>query len=149
MLVHRTHFQPCFIGHIFNPVFIVLNLIPKEKVEELQSQTALYFPHSACFSFWFRCACFLNQNCFAIDFSWVCSWLSFLCLVTGIRMVMQFVILLYLVSDLFRISGMERWLAVSKYVIKFITVYPIKSCAGFSVERWPLCSTGKCLSYAP
>ncbi|KAL9409897.1 hypothetical protein AB3S75_048173 [Citrus x aurantiifolia] len=39
-------------------------------------------------------------------------------------------------------EGMERWLAVSKYVIKFITVYPIKSCAGFSVERWPLCSTG-------
>ncbi|KAH9677140.1 Molybdenum cofactor sulfurase [Citrus sinensis] len=60
----------------------------------------------------------------------------------GIRMVMQFVILLYLASDLFRISGMERWLSVSKYVIKFITVYPIKSCAGFSVERWPLCSTG-------
>lgn len=64
-------------------------------------------------------------------------------------MVMQFVILLYLASDLFRISGMERWLSVSKYVIKSITVYPIKSCAGFSVERWPLCSTGKCLSYAP
>ncbi|XP_024035749.1 molybdenum cofactor sulfurase isoform X4 [Citrus clementina] len=39
-------------------------------------------------------------------------------------------------------EGMERWLSVSKYVIKFITVYPIKSCAGFSVERWPLCSTG-------
>lgn len=39
-------------------------------------------------------------------------------------------------------EGMERWLSVSKYVIKFVTVYPIKSCAGFSVERWPLCSTG-------
>lgn len=39
-------------------------------------------------------------------------------------------------------EGMERWLSVSKYVIKSITVYPIKSCAGFSVERWPLCSTG-------
>lgn len=63
-------------------------------------------------------------------------------------MVMQFVILLYLASDLFRISGIERRLSVLKF-IKSITVYPIKSCAGFSVERWPLCSTGKCLSYAP
>ncbi|MCL7033086.1 hypothetical protein MKW94_000561, partial [Papaver nudicaule] len=26
--------------------------------------------------------------------------------------------------------------------LKAITVYPIKSCAGFSVDRWPLCSTG-------
>ncbi|KAH9677147.1 Molybdenum cofactor sulfurase [Citrus sinensis] len=45
-------------------------------------------------------------------------------------------------SSHFSPEGMERWLSVSKYVIKFITVYPIKSCAGFSVERWPLCSTG-------
>ncbi|KAL9412479.1 hypothetical protein AB3S75_045995 [Citrus x aurantiifolia] len=45
-------------------------------------------------------------------------------------------------SSHFSPEGMERWLSVSKYVIKFITVYPIKSCAGFSVKRWPLCSTG-------
>lgn len=42
----------------------------------------------------------------------------------------------------FSMEGMERWLSVSKSFIKSITVYPIKSCAGFSVERWPLCSTG-------
>jgi len=28
------------------------------------------------------------------------------------------------------------------HYLKSITVYPIKSCAGFSVIRWPLCRTG-------
>ncbi|CAN8293056.1 unnamed protein product [Cochlearia groenlandica] len=28
------------------------------------------------------------------------------------------------------------------YYLKSITIYPIKSCAGFSVTRWPLCRTG-------
>ncbi|KAK6149517.1 hypothetical protein DH2020_017042 [Rehmannia glutinosa] len=30
----------------------------------------------------------------------------------------------------------------TRYFLKSITVYPIKSCAGFSVESWPLSSTG-------
>ncbi|CAH2037341.1 unnamed protein product [Thlaspi arvense] len=28
------------------------------------------------------------------------------------------------------------------YFLKSVTIYPIKSCAGFSVNRWPLCKTG-------
>ncbi|XP_024008774.1 molybdenum cofactor sulfurase isoform X2 [Eutrema salsugineum] len=28
------------------------------------------------------------------------------------------------------------------YFLKSVTIYPIKSCAGFSVNRWPLCRTG-------
>ncbi|XP_013587006.1 PREDICTED: molybdenum cofactor sulfurase isoform X1 [Brassica oleracea var. oleracea] len=28
------------------------------------------------------------------------------------------------------------------YYLKSVTIYPIKSCAGFSVNRWPLCRTG-------
>ncbi|KFK43865.1 hypothetical protein AALP_AA1G184100 [Arabis alpina] len=28
------------------------------------------------------------------------------------------------------------------YYLKSVTIYPIKSCAGFSVTRWPLCRTG-------
>ncbi|CAH8381281.1 unnamed protein product [Eruca vesicaria subsp. sativa] len=29
-----------------------------------------------------------------------------------------------------------------RHYLKSITIYPIKSCAGFSVNRWPLCRTG-------
>ncbi|XP_057765284.1 molybdenum cofactor sulfurase [Salvia miltiorrhiza] len=36
-------------------------------------------------------------------------------------------------------EGVER---TSRYFLKSITIYPIKSCAGFSVESWPLCNTG-------
>ncbi|KAJ4705834.1 Molybdenum cofactor sulfurase [Melia azedarach] len=39
-------------------------------------------------------------------------------------------------------EGIERRISPLKYFIKSVTVYPIKSCAGFSVEHWPLCSTG-------
>ncbi|KAL0363026.1 UNVERIFIED_CONTAM: Molybdenum cofactor sulfurase [Sesamum calycinum] len=37
-------------------------------------------------------------------------------------------------------EGVER--VATRYFLKSITVYPIKSCAGFTVESWPLCSTG-------
>ncbi|KAK4439592.1 Molybdenum cofactor sulfurase [Sesamum alatum] len=37
-------------------------------------------------------------------------------------------------------GGVER--VTTRYFLKSITVYPIKSCAGFTVESWPLCSTG-------
>ncbi|KAL0443167.1 UNVERIFIED_CONTAM: Molybdenum cofactor sulfurase [Sesamum latifolium] len=37
-------------------------------------------------------------------------------------------------------EGVER--VTTRYFLKSITVYPIKSCAGFTVESWPLCSTG-------
>ncbi|XP_042007194.1 molybdenum cofactor sulfurase-like isoform X2 [Salvia splendens] len=36
-------------------------------------------------------------------------------------------------------EGIER---TSRYFLKSITVYPIKSCAGFSVGSWPLSNTG-------
>ncbi|KAG6405172.1 hypothetical protein SASPL_132758 [Salvia splendens] len=36
-------------------------------------------------------------------------------------------------------EGVER---TSRYFLKSITVYPIKSCAGFSVGSWPLSNTG-------
>ncbi|KAL1556065.1 Molybdenum cofactor sulfurase [Salvia divinorum] len=36
-------------------------------------------------------------------------------------------------------EGVER---ISRYFLKSITVYPIKSCAGFSVASWPLSNTG-------
>ncbi|KAK0597739.1 hypothetical protein LWI29_028205 [Acer saccharum] len=42
----------------------------------------------------------------------------------------------------FSTEGVDRELLASNHFIKSITIYPIKSCAGFSVERWPLCSTG-------
>ncbi|KAI3456698.1 hypothetical protein Pfo_013361 [Paulownia fortunei] len=49
--------------------------------------------------------------------------------------------------DLFRATpldpateGTER--VATRYFLKSITIYPIKSCAGFSVESWPLSSTG-------
>uniref|UniRef100_A0A1J3IJS7 Molybdenum cofactor sulfurase n=1 Tax=Noccaea caerulescens TaxID=107243 RepID=A0A1J3IJS7_NOCCA len=32
--------------------------------------------------------------------------------------------------------------SIPSYYLKSITIYPIKSCAGFSVNRWPLCRTG-------
>ncbi|XP_059661845.1 molybdenum cofactor sulfurase isoform X2 [Cornus florida] len=32
--------------------------------------------------------------------------------------------------------------ATTRYYLRSITIYPIKSCAGFSVDSWPLCSTG-------
>ncbi|XP_022865528.1 molybdenum cofactor sulfurase isoform X2 [Olea europaea var. sylvestris] len=32
--------------------------------------------------------------------------------------------------------------AIARYFLKSITIYPIKSCAGFSVESWPLTRTG-------
>ncbi|KAH6768695.1 molybdenum cofactor sulfurase [Perilla frutescens var. frutescens] len=31
---------------------------------------------------------------------------------------------------------------ITRYFLKSITIYPIKSCAGFSVESWPLSNTG-------
>ncbi|PIN09781.1 Molybdenum cofactor sulfurase [Handroanthus impetiginosus] len=37
-------------------------------------------------------------------------------------------------------EGFER--VTTKYFLRSITIYPIKSCAGFSVQSWPLCSTG-------
>ncbi|KAL2495750.1 Molybdenum cofactor sulfurase [Forsythia ovata] len=37
-------------------------------------------------------------------------------------------------------EGVDR--ATARYFLKSITVYPIKSCAGFSVESWPLTRTG-------
>ncbi|CAK9157769.1 unnamed protein product [Ilex paraguariensis] len=37
-------------------------------------------------------------------------------------------------------EGFER--APSRYYLRSITVYPIKSCAGFKVDSWPLSSTG-------
>ncbi|XP_044504727.1 molybdenum cofactor sulfurase-like isoform X2 [Mangifera indica] len=39
-------------------------------------------------------------------------------------------------------EGTDGIHSVSNYFIKSITVYPIKSCAGFSAQCWPLCSTG-------
>ncbi|KAJ0043290.1 hypothetical protein Pint_17724 [Pistacia integerrima] len=39
-------------------------------------------------------------------------------------------------------EGTDRILSASNYFIKSVTLYPIKSCAGFSVQRWPLCITG-------
>ncbi|CAA7056729.1 unnamed protein product [Microthlaspi erraticum] len=32
--------------------------------------------------------------------------------------------------------------SIPSYYLKSVTIYPIKSCAGFSVNRWPLCRTG-------
>lgn len=37
-------------------------------------------------------------------------------------------------------EGADR--AIARYFLKSITIYPIKSCAGFSVESWPLSRTG-------
>lgn len=37
-------------------------------------------------------------------------------------------------------EGVEK--KTERYFLKSITIYPIKSCAGFSVESWPLCNTG-------
>ncbi|CAN1263313.1 Molybdenum cofactor sulfurase [Linum perenne] len=42
----------------------------------------------------------------------------------------------------FSSEGCERRLPSDVYQLKAITVYPIKSCAGFRVESWPLSSTG-------
>ncbi|XP_031275116.1 molybdenum cofactor sulfurase-like isoform X1 [Pistacia vera] len=39
-------------------------------------------------------------------------------------------------------EGTDRILSASNYFIKSVTLYPIKSCAGFSVQHWPLCNTG-------
>ncbi|BFG28744.1 hypothetical protein CerSpe_150180 [Prunus speciosa] len=39
-------------------------------------------------------------------------------------------------------QGSESRLAAASFYLKSITVYPIKSCAGFNVESWPLSSTG-------
>ncbi|KAK6270322.1 hypothetical protein POUND7_007427 [Theobroma cacao] len=39
-------------------------------------------------------------------------------------------------------EGLENRLSSSGCYLKSITIYPIKSCAGFSVESWPLSSTG-------
>lgn len=45
-----------------------------------------------------------------------------------------------------KIVGPESRLPTASLYLKSITVYPIKSCAGFTVESWPLSSTG---SYLP
>lgn len=39
-------------------------------------------------------------------------------------------------------EGRERRLSTTSFRLKSITIYPIKSCAGFSVEGWPLSNTG-------
>lgn len=39
-------------------------------------------------------------------------------------------------------EGRERRLSTTAFRLKSITIYPIKSCAGFSVEGWPLSNTG-------
>ncbi|XWS10763.1 hypothetical protein CRYUN_Cryun38cG0025700 [Craigia yunnanensis] len=39
-------------------------------------------------------------------------------------------------------EGIENRLSSSGCYLKSITIYPIKSCAGFSVKSWPLSSTG-------
>ncbi|KAJ9672955.1 hypothetical protein PVL29_026284 [Vitis rotundifolia] len=38
-------------------------------------------------------------------------------------------------------EGCERRLSTTAFRLKSITIYPIKSCAGFSVEGWPLSNT--------
>jgi len=38
------------------------------------------------------------------------------------------------------IAGIAK--AAARHFLSSITVYPIKSCAGFSVDQWPLTSTG-------
>ncbi|XVE52899.1 hypothetical protein DITRI_Ditri02bG0161200 [Diplodiscus trichospermus] len=39
-------------------------------------------------------------------------------------------------------EGIENRLSSSGFYLKSITIYPIKSCAGFSVKSWPLSTTG-------
>ncbi|KAI5332642.1 hypothetical protein L3X38_022771 [Prunus dulcis] len=39
-------------------------------------------------------------------------------------------------------QGSESRLGAASFYLKSITVYPIKSCAGFNVESWPLSTTG-------
>ncbi|XP_062011980.1 molybdenum cofactor sulfurase isoform X1 [Rosa rugosa] len=39
-------------------------------------------------------------------------------------------------------QGPESRLEAGSYSLKSVTVYPIKSCAGFNVESWPLSSSG-------
>ncbi|XP_010537782.1 PREDICTED: molybdenum cofactor sulfurase isoform X2 [Tarenaya hassleriana] len=41
-----------------------------------------------------------------------------------------------------QISDLRREESFRAYYLKSITIYPIKSCAGFSVDSWPLCRTG-------
>lgn len=47
------------------------------------------------------------------------------------------------------IVGQEIRLSAASFYLKYITIYPIKSCGGFSVESWPLSSTGSysCSTY--
>ncbi|KAK9275964.1 hypothetical protein L1049_023239 [Liquidambar formosana] len=42
----------------------------------------------------------------------------------------------------FSSEGLERKLFTEGFNLKSITIYPIKSCAGFNVESWPLSCTG-------
>lgn len=46
----------------------------------------------------------------------------------------------FFTSAPFVIAGFER--ITTRCFLKSITIYPIKSCAGFSVEIWPLSNTG-------
>lgn len=39
-------------------------------------------------------------------------------------------------------AELESKESFQSHYLKSITIYPIKSCAGFSVIRWPLCRTG-------
>ncbi|PON58797.1 Glycine dehydrogenase [Trema orientale] len=41
-------------------------------------------------------------------------------------------------------QGDETRLSAAKVSLRSIIIYPIKSCAGFSAERWPLSSNGLC-----
>uniref|UniRef100_A0A803LE67 Molybdenum cofactor sulfurase n=1 Tax=Chenopodium quinoa TaxID=63459 RepID=A0A803LE67_CHEQI len=45
-------------------------------------------------------------------------------------------------SDIFLIEGSEKMERSRGLYLKSITVYPIKSCAGFCVDSWPLSKTG-------
>ncbi|KAL0723653.1 hypothetical protein Bca4012_038252 [Brassica carinata] len=46
------------------------------------------------------------------------------------------------VSGRFTHLPSEELESKESFYLKSITIYPIKSCAGFSVNRWPLCRTG-------
>ncbi|KMT00618.1 hypothetical protein BVRB_9g219130 [Beta vulgaris subsp. vulgaris] len=45
-------------------------------------------------------------------------------------------------SEVFLTEGSERMQKTTGLYLKSITVYPIKSCAGFCVDKWPLSKTG-------
>ncbi len=46
------------------------------------------------------------------------------------------------ISPVNKIADLESRLLASSFFLKSITIYPIKSCAGFSTESWPLSISG-------